>query len=338
MPEGTTLERTSAVTKEIAQYLTTVPEVVNYQNYIGASAPITFNGLVRHYDMRGGSNMADIQVNLLNKKDRKMQSHDIAKKVRPHIQEIAKKYGANVKIVEVPPGPPVLSTIVAEIYGPDHKEQIKVAYQVKEILENTDDVVSLYHSMQLEGVVNWRAFKQAVTGYNRIKNRKRDVLTLIDFSKPSTEKRLYVFDMKHRRMLYSSVVSHGKNSGGNYATSFSNEYGSYKSSLGFYLTASTYQGRNGYSLILDGLEKGINDRARERAIVVHGASYADPSVASRGGRLGRSFGCPALPTSVSRPIIDAIKGGSVMYIYAETPSYLAQSSILDTSDDVIVNQ
>lgn len=83
-----------------------------------------------------------------------------------------------------------------------------------------DEVVSLYHSMQLEGVVNWRAFKQAVTGYNRIKNRKRDVLTLIDFSKPSTEKRLYVFDMKHRRMLYSSVVSHGKNSGGNYATSF----------------------------------------------------------------------------------------------------------------------
>lgn len=83
-----------------------------------------------------------------------------------------------------------------------------------------DEVVSLYHSMQLEGVVNWRAFKQAVTGYNRIKNRKRGVLTLIDFSKPSTEKRLYVFDMKHRRMLYSSVVSHGKNSGGNYATSF----------------------------------------------------------------------------------------------------------------------
>lgn len=148
MPEGTTLERTSAVTKEIAQYLTTVPEVVNYQNYIGASAPITFNGLVRHYDMRGGSNMADIQVNLLNKKDRKMQSHDIAKKVRPQIQEIAKKYGANVKIVEVPPGPPVLSTIVAEIYGPDHKEQIKVAYQVKEILENTDDVVDIDWSVE----------------------------------------------------------------------------------------------------------------------------------------------------------------------------------------------
>lgn len=124
----------------------------------------------------------------------------------------------------------------------------------------------LYRSMQLEGVVSWKAFRQAVTGYHKIAGRKRDVLTLIDFSRPSTEKRLFVFDMKQRRLLFSSVVSHGKNSGDKYATSFSNEYGSYKSSLGFYLTETTYQGRNGYSLILNGLEKGINDRARERAL------------------------------------------------------------------------
>jgi multidrug efflux pump subunit AcrB len=143
MPEGTTLERTAVVTKEIAQYLSTVPEVVDYQNYIGASAPITFNGLVRHYDMRGGSNMADIQVNLLHKEDRDLQSHDIAKLVRPEVQKIAKKYGANVKIVEVPPGPPVLSTLVAEVYGPDYKQQIEVANQVKDILENTSDVVDI---------------------------------------------------------------------------------------------------------------------------------------------------------------------------------------------------
>jgi multidrug efflux pump subunit AcrB len=141
MPEGTTLERTAVVTKEIAQYLSTIPEVINYQTYIGTSAPITFNGLVRHYDVRGGSNMADIQVNLLLKEDRDLQSHDIAKLVRPEVQKIAKKYGANVKLVEVPPGPPVLSTLVAEVYGPDYKEQIKVAEQVKTILENTDDVV-----------------------------------------------------------------------------------------------------------------------------------------------------------------------------------------------------
>ena len=186
----------------------------------------------------------------------------------------------------------------------------------------------LYRSMQLEGVVSWNAFRQAVTGYHKIAGRKRDVLTLIDFSRPSTEQRLFVFDMGRRKLLFSSVVAHGKNSGDKYATSFSNEYGSYKSSLGFYLTETTYQGRNGYSLILNGLEKGINDRARERAIVMHGAAYADPSVAIRGGRLGRSFGCPAVPQKLSRPIIDAIKGGSVMYIYAGTPDYLAHSSVL----------
>lgn len=143
MPEGSTLENTAAVTKEIAQYLSTIPEVVNYQNYVGTSAPITFNGLVRHYDLRGGSNVADIQVNLLPKDERDLQSHDIAKKVRPRVQEIAKKYGANVKLVEVPPGPPVLSTLVAEVYGPNYEEQIKVADQLKTILTNTDDVVDI---------------------------------------------------------------------------------------------------------------------------------------------------------------------------------------------------
>ena len=143
MPEGTTLERTASVSQEIAQYLKTVPEVVNYQSYVGSSAPITFNGLVRHYDMRGQSNTADIQVNLLHKEDRDNQSHDVAKNIRPEIQKIAKKYNANVKIVEVPPGPPVLSTIVAEIYGPDYDEQIKVANQVQNILNNTDDVVDV---------------------------------------------------------------------------------------------------------------------------------------------------------------------------------------------------
>lgn len=148
MPEGTTLERTSAVTREIAQFVSSVPEVVNYQSYVGASAPITFNGLVRHYDLRGGSNMADIQVNLLHKEERKYQSHDIAKRIRPGMQEIAKKYGANVKLVEVPPGPPVLSTLVAEVYGPDETTQIRLANQVKGILEKTEDVVDVDWSVE----------------------------------------------------------------------------------------------------------------------------------------------------------------------------------------------
>ncbi|MEO8934211.1 MAG: efflux RND transporter permease subunit, partial [Xanthomarina sp.] len=143
MPEGTTLERTRVVAQEISQYLTTRPEVVNYQNYVGTSAPITFNGLVRHYDLRGGSNMADIQVNLIDKEDRKAQSHDIAKLLRPDIQKIAAKFNANVKLVEVPPGPPVLSTIVAEVYGPDYNEQMKIANSIQEILRNTEDVVDI---------------------------------------------------------------------------------------------------------------------------------------------------------------------------------------------------
>jgi multidrug efflux pump subunit AcrB len=143
MPEGTTLERTGVVTQEIAQYLSSRPEVVNYQNYIGTSAPITFNGLVRHYDLRGGSNMADIQVNLIDKGERDAQSHDIASLFRPDIKKIAAKYNANVKLVEVPPGPPVLSTIVAEVYGPNYEGQIAVAKEVKNILKNTDDVVDI---------------------------------------------------------------------------------------------------------------------------------------------------------------------------------------------------
>ena len=143
MPEGATLERTNAVAKEIATFLSQQTQIVNYQSYVGTSAPITFNGLVRHYDLRGGSNMADIQVNLLNKDDRTEQSHEIASKLRSGIQTIGNKFNANVKLVEVPPGPPVLSTLVAEIYGPNYNEQIKIASDVKSILKNTSDVVDI---------------------------------------------------------------------------------------------------------------------------------------------------------------------------------------------------
>jgi multidrug efflux pump subunit AcrB len=141
MPEGTTLEKTQAVAKDIADYVSKQPMVENYQAYIGTSAPISFNGLVRHYDLRRGENVADIQVNLVNKEHRKIQSHAIAKQMREPIQAIAKRYNANVKIVEVPPGPPVLSTLVAEVYGPDYNEQIKIANQVKTMFNKTKDVV-----------------------------------------------------------------------------------------------------------------------------------------------------------------------------------------------------
>ena len=173
---------------------------------------------------------------------------------------------------------------------------------------------SMYETMHLDSLISQDAFHQAFVGYYKITDRKKEILTVIDFSKASTEKRLAVIDMEERKLLYSSVVAHGRNSGGNYATSFSN------------------QGSNGYSLRLDGLEKGVNDNARQRAIVMHGAAYAHPSTA-RSGRLGRSFGCPAIPPSLTRPIINTIKGGSVMFIYAPEENYLAQSSILNDTEN-----
>ena len=196
------------------------------------------------------------------------------------------------------------------------------------VIHEVSSCRQLYQEMQLEGVVNFEAFEQTITGYHKIEDKTKEILTLVDFSKPSTEERFYVFDMRHKKLLFSSLVSHGKNSGGNYATSFSNENGSLKSSLGFFLTENTYQGKNGYSLVLNGLEKGINDRAKERAIVIHGAAYSNPSVIASSGRLGRSFGCPALPQAVSKPIINTIKGGSLLFIYANNKNYLAYSPIL----------
>ncbi|NDD62522.1 MAG: efflux RND transporter permease subunit [Acidobacteria bacterium] len=141
--EGTTLEETAALTREIGGYLGTVPEVTNYQTYAGASAPFNFNGLVRHYYLRQGSNVADIQVNLVPKAERDAQSHDIAKRVRPAIEQIASKYGARVKVSEVPPGPPVLQTLVAEVYGPDPGRRIEIARQIREILDQTAGVVDV---------------------------------------------------------------------------------------------------------------------------------------------------------------------------------------------------
>ena len=143
MPEGSTLEQTTAVAREIGLKISQEPEVRNYQIYSGTASPYNFNGLVRHYFMRSGSNVADIQVNLLDKGERSAQSHDIAKRIRPSLKEIGDRYGARLKIAEVPPGPPVLQTLVAEIYGPDYKRQIEVARGVRDILDSTEGVVDV---------------------------------------------------------------------------------------------------------------------------------------------------------------------------------------------------
>ncbi len=172
----------------------------------------------------------------------------------------------------------------------------------------------LYHELNLKDVVGFPAFEEALKGFRQFE-QERAILTLIDFTKPSTEQRLCVIDLEEQQTLFKSHVSHGRNSGGNYAVSFSNQPQSFKSSLGFFRTGDTYYGKNGYSLILEGLEKGKNDKAKERAIVMHGAKYADPAVIKKQGRLGRSLGCPALPPAVSQEIINTIKQGTLLYIY-----------------------
>lgn len=153
-------------------------------------------------------------------------------------------------------------------------------------------------------------------------------LAVIDYSRPSTEPRLWVFDLKKAVLLYAEHVAHGRNSGENLATAFSNRESSHQSSLGLFATAETYFGGNGYSLRMDGLEPGVNDMARPRAIVMHGAPYVDPVMAQRQGRLGRSFGCPAVRSAVANDVIDTLKQGQLIFAYYPDQQWLANSRFL----------
>jgi hypothetical protein len=196
--------------------------------------------------------------------------------------------------------------------------------------QNVDaDINQLWIECQLKGVIPYNIFNTAVLGYRRTENIKRkNLITIIDFSRPSTEERLLVIDLENKKVRYKCFVAHGKNSGENYAKSFSNQDESLMSSLGFYLTGETYTGENGYSLRLNGLEKGINDHARAREIVIHGAAYVSKEFIDKYGRLGRSWGCPALPPEVTKEIIDLISGGSCLFIYADDVFYKENSTFL----------
>ena len=173
----------------------------------------------------------------------------------------------------------------------------------------------LYRQLGLAGKLDSRVFRKALSSYQSVLHKQKTILTIIDYSKPSTQRRLFVIDMKRHKLLYHTWVSHGRNSGELAARQFSNQLNSRQSSLGVYRTAETYQGKHGYSLRLDGLSPGQNSNARKRAIVVHGADYASPRHLRRYDKLGRSWGCPALPREQSRAIIDIIKGGSVIYAH-----------------------
>ncbi|MCC8143449.1 MAG: murein L,D-transpeptidase catalytic domain family protein [Tannerellaceae bacterium] len=191
------------------------------------------------------------------------------------------------------------------------------------------DYLSLYHEMQLDGIIDLKAFQQAVEGYKKVDPENKELITLIDYTKPPTEKQMFVLDLEEKKILHASHVLHGRNSGYTLPTSFSNEVNSNKSSLGFFVTEGTYHGKYGYSLVINGLEKGINDKAKERAIVIHGSKYADPKVLTTAKRIPRSLGCPAIPYDNYKEIIDAIKGGSLVYIYADSEEYIQKSQILD---------
>ena len=159
-----------------------------------------------------------------------------------------------------------------------------------------------------------------------------DILTVIDYSLPSTEPRLFVFDVAKKRLLFREHVAHGKNSGGNMTTRFSNVEGSLATSLGLFVTANTYMGSNGYSLRLKGLERGVNHRAWERAIVMHGAKYVNAAAARVSGRLGRSFGCPAVRSEIAKKMIDTVKGGSPIFAYYPDREWLTASSFVPRSE------
>lgn len=177
--------------------------------------------------------------------------------------------------------------------------------------------------------MSFELFYAAVEGYQQIDNlNKNNIITIVDYSKPSTDKRFYVIDLRNKKVIYKCLVAHGRNSGENLADSYSNTRESLKSSLGFYITKETYTGKNGYSLRLEGLESGINDNAMVREIVIHGADYVSEEFIKKNGRLGRSWGCPALPAGLSKEIIDTISNGSCLFIYGDDKFYKENSLFL----------
>jgi hypothetical protein len=188
--------------------------------------------------------------------------------------------------------------------------------------------VSEYQLCGLKNMVSEEVFNRAMTGFNKI-NPDKKILVLADFSKASTEKRFVVVDLENHKVLYNTWVAHGKNSGENMATKFSNTPESFQSSLGFYMTGPViHSPKHGKALELRGLEKGFNDKAKEREIIIHAADYVSQSSINSMGRLGRSHGCPALPNDLNDKVIDTINNGCVLFIYANDANYLAKSQYL----------
>jgi hypothetical protein len=199
---------------------------------------------------------------------------------------------------------------------------------------NPDSKIELFSELKLSDYgLTEAVFETALKGYHELEAERKllnsSILTIIDFSQSSTHKRLYVIDLISKALLFNTYVAHGRNTGDEYAKYFSNESGTHKSSLGFYITEYPRISANvGLALILQGIEKGINDNALERAIIMHGASYATEDFIHKTGRLGRSYGCPSVPPELIKPITETIKGGSCLFIYSPDNKYLSSSELL----------
>lgn len=196
--------------------------------------------------------------------------------------------------------------------------------------------IDVYDSLKLgDAGLSRAAFEYGMKGYNYLlsdgKIKNDSVISIIDFSLSSGKKRLFVIDLKHVNVLFNTYVSHGRNSGMESANEFSNVPSSYKSSLGFYITADVYQGKHGYSLKLEGEEAGINDNALSRGIVMHAAAYVNETIAAERGYIGRSEGCPAIPEADHKAIIEKIKDGSCLFIYSPDQFYITHSAIIKAS-------
>jgi len=192
------------------------------------------------------------------------------------------------------------------------------------------DIKSIYLMSGADKDISYNVFELALKGMQKITDLpNKTIITIIDYSQPSSKERFYVFDIKRKQIIYKTLVAHGRNSGDEKAESFSNCSDSKKSCTGFFRTAETYYGKHGYSLSLDGLEEGINDNARVRSIVIHGAEYVSQEFIEKYGRLGRSWGCPALPVGMSKEIIDKISEGSCIFIYGNDPEYPGKSKFLN---------
>lgn len=193
--------------------------------------------------------------------------------------------------------------------------------------------LSVYDSLQLdEQGLSKDVFEMALKGMEKLLQagitQKDSIIAIADFNQPSTNKRLYIIDLNNYELKFRTWVAHGKRSGKDMAEQFSNRMSSNQSSPGFYVTGGTYQGKHGYSLRLEGVERGINDNAARRAIVIHGADYVNPNVISKLGYIGRSQGCPAIPMNLHRGVIDQLKDGACLFIYSPSDNYIKHSSLI----------